>query len=250
MKKSRRYLRSFEILLWIVGISCVGVALGSTFKRWSYQTEVAEQFAPPPSTSASAPLPLSSPVNVAPETAPELPRIEAIEKEIEELPAVVAEKIKPSSPEKADERRDATEKPKALVLPRKIDPLAIARIDIPRLHLRAVIREGDDDDTLDRAVGLVPGTSKPGGGGNVVLAAHRDTLFRPLRNIRVGDEIRITDSSVTRRYRVDAKRIVEPTETSVMQPTSSEQLTLITCYPFRWIGPAPQRFVVTATPVE
>ena len=116
--------------------------------------------------------------------------------------------------------------------------------------MRAIIRKGADEDTLDRAVGLVPGTAHPGEAGNIVLAAHRDTFFRPLRNIRVADRIRLVVPPNEYLYEVDSTRVVSPEETSVLQSRGTEELTLVTCYPFRFIGPAPDRFIVSAKRVQ
>ena len=129
-------------------------------------------------------------------------------------------------------------------------PAAYGRIEIPRLGLRAIVKEGGDAKTLARAVGLIPGSARPGETGNTVLAAHRDTFFWPLREVEVNDRIRLVVPPNTYEYRVESVRVVEPTETSVLQSKGVEELTLVTCYPFRWVGPAPERFVVSATRVN
>jgi sortase A len=130
------------------------------------------------------------------------------------------------------------------------DPLAVGRIEIPRLGVAAIIREGTDENTLDRAVGLFPAGARPGGPGNTVLAAHRDTFFRPLRRIRVDDRIRVVVPPNEYEYRVESLKVVSPAETSVLRSRGVEELTLVTCYPFRWIGPAPNRFIVSAMRVN
>lgn len=126
----------------------------------------------------------------------------------------------------------------------------VGRISIPRLGVSAIIREGVDRRTLSRAVGHVPGTAHPGGDGNSALSAHRDTFFRPLERIRPGDRIKVStlDRDIT--YVVSETRIVPPTDVSVLAPTDTRTLTLITCYPFTYVGPAPDRFIVRATAVE
>lgn len=126
----------------------------------------------------------------------------------------------------------------------------VGRIRIPRIGVSAIIREGVDARTLSRAVGHVPGTAAPGSDGNSALSAHRDTFFRPLESIRPGDRIQIStlDEDVT--YIVSDTRIVSPTEVSVLAPTDERTLTLITCYPFTYVGPAPDRFIVRAKAVE
>lgn len=119
----------------------------------------------------------------------------------------------------------------------------VGRLEIPRLAMKSVIFEGTDEDVLQRGVGHLPGSPLPGE-GNVVVAGHRDTFFRPLRNIRPRDVITVTTDQGTRRYTVESTAIVNPEETGVLEDTSGSTLTLITCYPFRYIGHAPQRFVV------
>ena len=127
------------------------------------------------------------------------------------------------------------------------DPLLLGRIEISRLGVSAIVREGDDDATLSVAVGHVPGTAKPGDTGNVVLAGHRDTFFRELRNIRRHDTIRISTPGGQAEYRVETTEVVGPRETRVLDPTPEARLTLVTCYPFGFIGPAPKRFIVRAS---
>jgi sortase A len=122
----------------------------------------------------------------------------------------------------------------------------IGRMEIPRLQMSTVVFEGTGDDVLRTGIGHLPGTSLPGEAGNAVLAAHRDTYFRPLRNIRKGDRIDLVALSGTRHYRVDWITIVMPTQTGVLAPTAGSTLTLVTCYPFDWFGHAPKRFIVRA----
>jgi sortase A len=128
-----------------------------------------------------------------------------------------------------------------------LDPLALGRIEIPRIGVRAIVREGADEATLALAVGHVGGTAHPGEIGNTVLAGHRDTFFRALRDIRVDDRVRIVVPPLTYDYRVVSLEVVAPTETRVLDPTPDEVLTLVTCFPFHYIGHAPSRFIVRAT---
>jgi sortase A len=122
----------------------------------------------------------------------------------------------------------------------------VGRLEIPRLSLSTVVFEGDDTGVLERGAGHLPGSALPGDRGNAVLAAHRDTFFRSLRGIRVGDVVKIHRPHKDSAYVVQSTRIVEPDEVGVLRPTAEPALTLITCYPFRYIGPAPERFVVRA----
>ena len=122
----------------------------------------------------------------------------------------------------------------------------IGRIEIPRLGVSAVIRAGSDARTLRLAVGYIPGTALPGEGGNVGLAGHRDTFFRKLRDINPDDEIRVTTRDGIYHYYVQRTDIVQPKDVWVLNATSYPALTLVTCYPFSYVGSAPQRFIVRA----
>lgn len=122
----------------------------------------------------------------------------------------------------------------------------IGRVEIPRLDVAAIIRAGSDARTLQLAVGHIPGTALPGDRGNVALAGHRDTFFRRLKNIRPDDEIRIVTPDGVFEYRVERTLIVNPKDVWVLDRTSAGTLTLVTCYPFSYVGAAPQRFIVRA----
>lgn len=126
------------------------------------------------------------------------------------------------------------------------DSRLVGRIEVPRIGLSAIIREGIDRHTLLIAVGHVPGTALPGEDGNVVVSGHRDTFFRPLRRVRVSDPIRIVTPEGVYHYRVSETLVAAPDRTEVLRPTDEPTLTLITCYPFSYIGPAPKRFIVRA----
>jgi len=126
----------------------------------------------------------------------------------------------------------------------------IGRLEIPRLQLAVVAEEGDDRSTLRRAAGHVPGTSLPGEPGNVVVAAHRDTLFRPLQDIRPRDQVRFVTPDGAFEYEVVRIEIVKPSRTEVLASGPEGEATLITCYPFGFVGPAPQRFVVRAARID
>jgi sortase A len=122
----------------------------------------------------------------------------------------------------------------------------IGRIEIPRLDISVVVVEGTDRRALRRAAGHIGGTSLPGQPGNVGISAHRDTFFRPLRNIQRGDLVTVTTLRGAYRYRVVSTQVVNPEDISVLKPDGNEVLTLVTCYPFYFVGPAPSRFVVRA----
>jgi sortase A len=125
----------------------------------------------------------------------------------------------------------------------------IGRLEIPRLHISAVVQEGDGDEVLDYAVGYLPDTPAPWLPGNSALAAHRDRLFRPLERVRVGDDIRLSTTHGDFRYRVIQTLIVDPNDVWVLEPIPRVNLTLVTCYPFRYVGHAPRRFIVQAEKV-
>ena len=123
-------------------------------------------------------------------------------------------------------------------------PDVVGRIDIPAVGISAVVGEGIDAGMLNRGVGHLPETNLPGESGNTVFAGHRDTFFAGLRDIARGDTILVTTGGGTFRYRVDDMNVVEPRDVEVLADQSGSTLTLLTCYPFRYIGPAPRRFVV------
>ncbi len=135
----------------------------------------------------------------------------------------------------------------ALAIPRNIpiDGL-VGRLTIPRLRLSAVIRQGAGEETLRAALGHIPDTPMPGEVGNVGVAGHRDTLFRSLRGVRKDDVIVLETLGGRYVYQVETMRIVKPTEVSVLRSTAQPELTLVTCYPFYYVGPAPDRFIVHA----
>ena len=122
----------------------------------------------------------------------------------------------------------------------------VGMLDVPRLALSTPVIEGDDQSTLKRAVGHLPDTPFPWEGGNSAIAGHRDGLFRPLKDIKVGDEIRFRTSRNQYRYRVVETSIVQPDDVSVLNAREPRSLTLITCYPFYYVGNAPKRFIVHA----
>ncbi len=135
---------------------------------------------------------------------------------------------------------------KARGVPAIVPKGLIGRLEIPRLGLSAILIEGDDPKTLRRAVGHIPGTPLPGQPGNVALTGHRDTFFRPLRNIRENDIIVVTTLQGKYRYRVMSTQVVSPENVAVLNSSGGQILTLVTCYPFYFVGAAPDRFIVRA----
>ncbi|HUP46534.1 MAG TPA: class D sortase [Thermoanaerobaculia bacterium] len=218
MRRAPQSLRLFEIILWVLGISLLGAASGATFDRWHYQAEQERALferAPAPTLSS--------------------------------LPAAPA--VKPAAqPEMVEPLEAAPPEPK--IEKKTADPDVLGRIEIPRLGISAIVSDGDDDRTLARAVGRVQGSAQPGESGNMVLAGHRDTFFRRLDRIETNDRIRLTVPPNTYEYRVESVRVVAPEETSVLDSRGVEEITLVTCYPFRFAGPAPDRFIVSATRIR
>jgi sortase A len=122
----------------------------------------------------------------------------------------------------------------------------VGRVDISRLGVSVVVAEGTSTSVLRRAAGHIAGTFLPGQAGNVGISAHRDTFFRPLRNIQRDDVVTVTTLRGEYRYRVVSTRVVNPEDVEVLKSDGSEVLTLVTCYPFYFVGPAPNRFIVRA----
>ncbi len=123
----------------------------------------------------------------------------------------------------------------------------IGRIEIPRARVSAMIAEGTVETVLRRAVGHIEGTALPGEPGNAALAGHRDTFFRGLRRMRRNDTITVTTVDGVHHYVVDSIRIVGPSAIDVLDPSPKPTLTLVTCYPFDYVGAAPRRFIVRAS---
>lgn len=143
------------------------------------------------------------------------------------------------------------ETPSAAAAPRPLSTgETIGSLEVPRLRFSAIVAEGDDDGTLKIAVGHLPDTPLPWNDGNSALAGHRDGLFRPLEKIRVGDELTFSTPRGDLRYRVSETKIVDPDDLSVLDSGGGPMLTLITCYPFHYIGPAPRRFIVHAEAID
>jgi sortase A len=123
-------------------------------------------------------------------------------------------------------------------------PLAVLRI--PRIRLEVPVLEGAGELVLNQGVGWIPGTSRPGETGNVGIAGHRDGFFRGLKDLSLGDAIELATLVRNDTYRVDELRIVDPEEVEVLRATEDATLTLVTCYPFYYVGKAPRRYIVRA----
>jgi sortase A len=134
-------------------------------------------------------------------------------------------------------------------VPVQSDTGFVARLEIPRVGLSAMVLEGVGSRTLRVGLGHLPGTSRPGQRGNVVLAGHRDTFFQPLGRIGKCDEVSLNTTAGTYHYRVTSFEVVDPHDVNQLTYHGKDELTLVTCYPFSYIGPAPKRFIVHAEPV-
>ncbi|CAN5558764.1 hypothetical protein BH10ACI4_BH10ACI4_17800 [soil metagenome] len=137
-------------------------------------------------------------------------------------------------------------KPKSSGINSRSGEFVIGRLEITRIGLSVPVMSDFDNSSLSKGVGHIKGTAMPGGLGTLGLAGHRDTYFRPLRNIAKAMEIRVIDRTGTYRYVVDSTEIVTPDQVQVLDIRDRPELTLITCYPFDYIGAAPKRFIVHA----
>ena len=126
----------------------------------------------------------------------------------------------------------------------------IGKLEIPQIGLSVMVLQGVKEEILRLGAGHVPGTPLPGADGNSAIAAHRDTFFRKLKRIRTGDRIQFLTVRGTAQYIVDSTEIVEPADTRVMESRGRPELTLISCYPFYFVGSAPHRFIVHAHEVS
>ena len=130
---------------------------------------------------------------------------------------------------------------------REGDP--VGKLEVPRIGISVIVLQGMERGTLIAGAGHVPGTPLPGAEGNVVIAAHRDTFFRKLEGILPGDRVQVATLRRTYEYVVSSSEVVDPEDIQVMESRARRELTLITCYPFYFVGPAPKRFIVHARPL-
>lgn len=225
MKRVSKPLRLMETVLWVLGLTLLGAAFGETRERWNYQAQQERALF---------------------ERGPAVPAASEASVAHTPLPVPESEPARESAPESRSVARRAA----ATAAPVVADPAALGRIEIPRIGVSAIVKIGSDEQTLSRAVGLVPQSARPGQIGNVVLAGHRDTFFRPLRDIQVNDRIRVRVPPETYEYKVESVMVVAPEDTDVLRSKGKEELTLVTCFPFRFVGPSPDRFIVSAVRVN
>lgn len=167
-------------------------------------------------------------------------RMHEIRRENSRLTAEIQTAVNPDRPHQPD-----------LPYPPRVLPISgiVGELQIPRLRLTAPVTVGEGEDVLDFSVGYLPDTALPWMPGNSAFAAHRDRLFRPLKDIHAGDAIKLTTTHGELHYRVLKTMIVKPKDVWVLGPLPSVDLTLITCYPFSYVGSAPNRFIVQAEKV-
>lgn len=152
----------------------------------------------------------------------------------------------PTAPARETERSTRTPTPLFTATPTPPPGVALGQLTIARLGLTVPVLEGVDDVVLDAGAGRFPETAPLGGDGNTALAAHRDTHFRQLERVRPGDVIEVEVPGRTVPFEVTETRVVAPDAVEVLADAGDDRLTLVTCYPFDWVGPAPNRFVVVA----
>jgi sortase A len=209
----RRRLRWFERGALVTGLLCLGLWAHASYRSWAYQSAESRK--------------LAARAREAPPAKP----VRGSEPDVEQ-PAAAAPGI--------------TSKSKPAAVP----VASIGRIEIPRLGIRAMVAEGTDAPTLELAVGHIPETAAPGSPGNCGLAGHRDTFFRRLEGVREGDRVHFSTAEKTHTYEVEWSQVVEPDRVDTLDPTPVPSLTLVTCYPFTYVGRAPKRFVVRARQVD
>jgi sortase A len=234
-------------LLILSGLFLCGLSARHYVRGWRAQAEGRRELAAR-MASASAP---------APPSAPKARPAEAV------APAAAADNAVPAAPVDSlatvDPAARAADTGREREVPRTGIPAGypygepVARLKIPAARIDAVVFGGADADVLEKGPGHVPGTELPGersDSHNCVITGHRDSHFRNLGWLRPGHEIELEAPAGSSRYRVVSREIVTPETVRVLKPTAKERLTLITCYPFNWIGPAPKRLVVVAEPVS
>jgi sortase A len=203
-------MKSLEIVAWLVGVTLVTLYLGATAWGQSERQRGVEAFV----------------------TAQQSARVESAA----------------ASPDAAA-RAPAAQR-SAMPATQATDLAVIGVLRIPVIELEVPVAQGTDETVLSRGAGLIVGSATPGSDGNVAIAAHRDTFFRGLKDITVGDLVELDTLDRPRTYRVTELLVVEPTDVHVLADTGEPVLTLVTCYPFYFVGRAPQRFIVRAVAAD
>ena len=230
-----RTIRSIERLAWIVGILLVAVWGAVRVHGFLLSRRDLRRF-----EEARSKLPVVSPERPQDPPPPALPREPA------PLPTLTLpdEQRVDSTLWSAERKRAYAESLKQAASV----PLALLRI--PKIGLEVAVLDGTDDLTLNRAVGWIEDTAKPGEPGNVGIAGHRDGFFRGLKDVAKGDSMELVTLAGSETYRVENIWIVDPADVQVLDPTPTPVLTLVACYPFYFVGSAPKRYIVRASLVE
>ena len=171
---------------------------------------------------------------------------ESFDRALEERLALLQREVPPDRSEWSSARVERYEA--SLAAP--VEGAALGRLEIPEVGLSVMVLDGTDEVILDRAVGRIEGTARPGEPGNLGIAGHRDGYFRGLRHLAEGDEITLTTLDGVARYRVERTLVVSPERVDVLAPSDEPILTLVTCFPFYYVGDAPERFIVQARQVR
>jgi sortase A len=222
-----RVLRSVELVLVLSGVALLVVYAGARIHAVVGRAEALEAFEVAQSLRAT---------EVSPAVEPGAPA---------DVPATLQPTKTPDQSLWGENRREAY----GASLGAKVGaPLGV--LTIPKIDLSVPIFEGTGEIVLNRGVGRIEGTAKVGQRGNLGIAGHRDGFFRGLKDIAVGDAVDLRTLDGTVRYRVTELLIVEPSDVYVLDPTDHATLTLVTCYPFYFVGDAPQRFIVKAVPQD
>jgi len=233
--RRRRGLRALEIGLFAAGAALLAYVAAVRLTGWfGSKSEIARFHREAPAAPAPALPPLPAPAG----SLPEAPAAPAVNAPPLAMPNITDFKL--WSPERIREYR-------ASMTERSDGPLAVIRI--PNLDIEAAVLPDSSDWALNRGVGWIEGTALPGQPGNVGIAGHRDGFFRGLKDVAQGDPIQLELPGRVEQYRVASVTIVKPEDVSVLDPTPEPSITLVTCYPFYFIGSAPERFIVKATRV-
>ncbi len=225
------WLRRFERLFWIVGILLVGVWFAAYVHKSVLSRRDLARFATAAHARAHVTAALVTPTPVTPDP-------------------VTSAHVLPGEapPDQSLWSKERIHGYEESLKQGSSDPLAVLRI--PKIGLEVAVLEGTDDLTLNRAIGHIADTPRPGENGNVGIAGHRDGFFRGLKDVVPGDTMELETLAGKETYRVDDIWIVNPEDIHVLDPTPGRAITLVACYPFYFVGSAPKRYIVRAVPLE
>ena len=245
MRRRQQSLVWCQYIFLALGLLALGYCAKSFTQAWLYQRWALPQMTKQRSYNAeSVPGSAEQPKKTPSTSLGEMSPIGRLEISRVHISAVVAEGTSQRVLSRAVGHAIGTALPGQTVDLREGD--LVGKLEVPRIGISVIVLQGMEEDTLIVGAGHVPGTPLPGAEGNVVIAAHRDTFFRHLGDVRSGDIIELKEPGHEYRYQVRFTAVVGPKDTWVLQPTRKETLTLLTCYPFHVVGPAPDRFVIRA----